>query len=379
MKKIAILGSTGSIGRQSLQVIDEFPGSYQIEILSAHSNFDLILQQIIKYQPSCVFISEKATYERLFKQNLSKCKIFYSFSDLKSVLQSSKVDICIGGIAGAAGIEPTLTFLEEGITLALANKETLVSAGPLVREIIEKSKAKLITIDSEHSAIMQCLEETKAARKILLTASGGPFRLYSKEELDKVRVADALNHPTWTMGKKITIDSATLMNKGLEVIEANWLFNIDYKDIEVVIHPESIVHSMVEYGDGSILAHLGPKDMRIPIQYALTWPEREDNSFPKIDLTQIGQLNFHKPDFDKFPALNLAYAAGAEGGTMTAVLNAANEVAVELFLQEVISFTEIVSLTEKVMSEHKTLHRFDLNELLTIDNWARQMALKYIK
>lgn len=377
MKKIAILGSTGSIGQQSLQVIDEFPDTYELGLISSHSNYQKTLEQIIKYKPEYVFISKKETYEKLMNDDLGKSKIFYSFKDLKSVLQSYRPDICIGGISGAAGIGPTLAFLEEGITVALANKETLVTAGSLVRKIIEKSKAKLITVDSEHSAIMQCLEDTKASKKILLTASGGPFRLFSKEELKNVSVEDALKHPTWNMGKKITIDSATLMNKGLEVIEANWLFNVAYKDIEVVIHPESIVHSMVEYGDGSILAHLGPKDMRVPIQYALTWPERKDNTFPKIDLTQIGQLNFYKPDFEKFPALRLAYEAGYQAGSMPAVLNAANEVAVDLFLQRKISFTDIPFLTEKVMGQHETQKQFDIEEILAIDSWARKKAIEY--
>ncbi len=377
MKKIAILGSTGSIGQQSLQVIDEFPDTYKLGLISGHSNYQKVLEQVIKYKPEYVFISHKETYDKLLKEDLGMSKIFYSFSDLKAVLQSYRPDICIGGISGAAGIGPTLTFLEEGITVALANKETLVTAGCLVREVIEKSRAKLITVDSEHSAIMQCMEDTKASKRILLTASGGPFRLFNEEELKNVTPEDALKHPTWNMGKKITIDSATLMNKGLEVIEANWLFNIPYKDIEVVIHPESIVHSMVEYGDGSILAHLGPKDMRIPIQYALSWPERKDNTFPKIDLTQIAQLNFYKPDFEKFPALRLAYEAGNEAGSMPAVLNAANEVAVDLFLQRRISFIDIPSLTEKVMSQHMTQRKFDLEEILVIDSWARKKAVEY--
>lgn len=374
MKYTALLGSTGSIGTQTLEVIDEFNKEFSVEILSAHSNFELLRKQIIKYNPKVVFVTEKKCYEKLISFNIEGTKIYFGFSELPQVLNNYKIDICIGGISGAAGIEPTLKFLEKGITVALANKETLVTAGILVRNIINENGAKIITVDSEHSAIMQCLENTKAARRILLTASGGPFREWAEEDLQKVTLEDALNHPTWTMGKKITIDSATLMNKGLEVIEANWLFNIDYDNIEVIIHPESIVHSMVEYGDGSIIAHLGPKDMRIPIQYALTYPERINNSFPKIDLTEIGKLNFYKPDFKKFPSLALAYEAGRTGGTMPAVLNAANEVAVEMFLNKKISFVQIPQIVEKVMSEHNPEFYPDLNEIIRIDSWARNKA-----
>lgn len=374
MKYTALLGSTGSIGTQTLEVIDEFNKEFSVEILSAHSNFELLRKQIIKYNPKVVFVTEKKCYENLISSNIEGTKIYFGFSELPQVLNNYKIDICIGGISGAAGIEPTLKFLEKGITVALANKETLVTAGILVRNIINENGAKIITVDSEHSAIMQCLENTKAARRILLTASGGPFREWAEEDLQKVTLEDALNHPTWTMGKKITIDSATLMNKGLEVIEANWLFNIDYDNIEVIIHPESIVHSMVEYGDGSIIAHLGPKDMRIPIQYALTYPERINNSFPKIDLTEIGKLNFYKPDFKKFPSLALAYEAGRIGGTMPAVLNAANEVAVEMFLNKKISFVQIPQIVEKVMSEHNPEFYPDLNEIIRIDSWARNKA-----
>ncbi|MDD4344045.1 MAG: 1-deoxy-D-xylulose-5-phosphate reductoisomerase [Eubacteriales bacterium] len=374
MKYTALLGSTGSIGTQTLEVIDEFNKEFSVEILSTHSNFELLRKQIIKYNPKVVFVTEKKCYEKLISFNIEGTKIYFGFSELPQVLNNYKIDICIGGISGAAGIEPTLKFLEKGITVALANKETLVTAGILVRNIINENGAKIITVDSEHSAIMQCLENTKAARRILLTASGGPFREWAEEDLQKVTLEDALNHPTWTMGKKITIDSATLMNKGLEVIEANWLFNIDYDNIEVIIHPESIVHSMVEYGDGSIIAHLGPKDMRIPIQYALTYPERINNSFPKIDLTEIGKLNFYKPDFKKFPSLALAYEAGRIGGTMPAVLNAANEVAVEMFLNKKISFVQIPQIVEKVMSEHNPEFYPDLNEIIRIDSWARNKA-----
>lgn len=379
MKNTAILGSTGSIGCQTLEVIDEFSQDFSVKILSAHSNYELIYKQIKKYNPEYAFITDKKCYEKLIVSELPLVKIFHGFSELGLVLNQCDIDICIGGISGAAGILPTLIFLEKGITVALANKETLVSAGILVRNIINDKGGKVITVDSEHSAIMQCMEETKAFKKIILTASGGPFREWSQEELAKVTLEDALKHPTWTMGKKITIDSATLMNKGLEVIEANWLFNVDYDNINVVIHPESIVHSMVEYGDGSILAHLGPKDMRIPIQYALTYPERKNNSFPKIDLTEIGKLNFYKPDFKKFPSLLLAYEAGRVGGTLPAVLNAANEEAVSMFLNKQISFIQIPEIVEKVMSVHSPEFYPNLEEIINIDLWARKKAIEYMK
>lgn len=378
MRKIAILGSTGSIGVQTLEVVEEFMQDFTVELLSAHSNFDLIYKQIKKYKPKVVFITEANCYKKISSLELKESKIFFGFKELSRVLNEVAIDICVGGISGAAGIEPTLIFLEKKITVALANKETLVSAGILVTNIIKEKGGKIITVDSEHSAIMQCMEETKAFRKILLTASGGPFREWSKKDLEKVTPEDALKHPTWSMGRKITIDSATLMNKGLEVIEANWLFDIDYDNITVVIHPESIIHSMVEYGDGSIIGHLGPKDMRIPIQYALTYPERKNNNFPKIDLTEIGKLNFYKPDFNKFPSLQLAYDAGKVGGTLPAVLNAANEVAVELFLNRKISFLQIPELVEKVMDNHKPEFHPSLEEILKIDSWARKNILNYV-
>lgn len=377
MKKVAILGSTGSIGTQTLEVIDEFNQDFSVDLLSAHSNFEKIYKQIKKYKPKNVFITEEKCYERLAVLDLLETKIFFGFSKLPQVLDNNEIDICVGGISGAAGIKPTLVFLEKKITVALANKETLVSAGILVKNIIKEKGGKVITVDSEHSAIMQCMEETKSFRKILLTASGGPFREWDVKDLAKVTLEDALKHPTWTMGKKITIDSATLMNKGLEVIEANWLFDIDYDNINIVIHPESIVHSMVEYGDGSIIAHLGPRDMRVPIQYALTYPERRNNTFPKIDLTEIGSLNFYKPDFNKFPSLGLAYEAGRTGGTMPAVLNAGNEAAVDLFLNRKISFVQIPELIEKVMNEHKPEFHPDLKEIIRIDAWARERVIKF--
>jgi len=379
LRKIALLGSTGSIGTQTLQVIEEFKEDFEVVILSAHANSQLLLQQVSKYNPQIVILTEEKSYN-IVKNALSgkQIKVLYGPEGILAALEEIQVDLVVGAISGAAGIKPTLKALELGIDVALANKETIVAAGALVRQIQEKTGARILPVDSEHSAIMQCLEQEKqAVAKIILTASGGPFRNYSKEELKKVTPQKALKHPNWDMGKKITIDSATLMNKGLEVIEAHWLFNVDYENIQVVIHPQSIIHSLVEYGDGSILAQLGLPDMRIPIQYALTYPKRRSNSFPKLDLTKINSLEFFPPDTEKFPSLKLAYEAGKIGYTMPCVLNASNEVAVELFLQEKISFIEIPMLVEWVLSKHVPVKNFDLETLMEVDLWARRESRAY--
>ncbi|NLT96431.1 MAG: 1-deoxy-D-xylulose-5-phosphate reductoisomerase [Clostridia bacterium] len=372
MKKIALLGSTGSIGTQTLEVIDELQG-FKVQILSAHKNTDLIIQQVHKYNPEFVILTHwdsfKLVEERLKDLSL---KVLYGIEGILQSLEATDLDLLITAVSGASGIRPTLKAIELGIDVALANKETIVAAGELVERAQKKSGAKIIPVDSEHSAIMQCLEpQRQALGKIILTASGGPFRNYSKEELAKVTPKEALKHPNWNMGKKITIDSATMMNKGLEVIEAHWLFSVPYEDIEVVIHPQSIVHSMVKYGDGSILAHLGLPDMRVPIQYALTYPNRTTNSFPKLDLTKVGKLEFFPPDMERFPCLKLAYEVGKKGQTFPTVLNAANEVAVELFLQGNLTFLEIPLLIEKVLEKHNPIDDYCLDDLLEIDKWAR--------
>lgn len=372
MKKIALLGSTGSIGTQTLEVIDELQG-FKVQILSAHKNTDLIIQQVHKYNPEFVILTHwdsfKLVEERLKDLSL---KVLYGIEGILQSLEATDLDLLITAVSGASGIRPTLKAIELGIDVALANKETIVAAGELVERAQKKSGAKIIPVDSEHSAIMQCLEpQRQALGKIILTASGGPFRNYSKEELAKVTPIEALKHPNWNMGKKITIDSATMMNKGLEVIEAHWLFSVPYEDIEIVIHPQSIVHSMVKYGDGSILAHLGLPDMRVPIQYALTYPNRTTNSFPKLDLTKVGKLEFFPPDMERFPCLKLAYEVGKKGQTFPTVLNAANEVAVELFLQGNLTFLEIPLLIEKVLEKHNPIDDYCLDDLLEIDKWAR--------
>lgn len=381
MKRLAILGSTGSIGTQTLQVIDAFPGRFEVVILAGHSNWQLLLQQAKHYHPACVVLTNPAAYEK-FKQENTQEKLLV-LGGMKGVLQALElfpVDMMVGAMSGAAGIEPTLKALELGIDLALANKETLVSGGSLVRKAQQKSGAQIIPVDSEHSAIFQCIEPgTKCLHKILLTASGGPFRTWDKNDLYHVTRQQALNHPNWSMGQKITIDSATLMNKGLEVIEANWLFGVDYDRIQVLVHPQSVIHSMVEYDDGSVLAHLGRADMRIPIQYALTWPERQGNPFPKLDFTKLAGLEFYPPDFEKFPALELAYGVGRIGKSAPAVLNGANEIAVAAFLQGKIGFMHIPALVRYVVEMHNPVEIESFAHLMELDKWARERAQDYVE
>jgi len=378
LKKIALLGSTGSIGTQTLQVIDEIK-EFKVQILSAHKNTELIIHQALKYQPQFVILTDEESFHKV-KNALEHLPINVMFG-IDGILRSlveTELDLVVAAISGASGIQPTLKALELGINVALANKEAIVAAGYLVEQIRVKTGAKILPVDSEHSAIMQCLEpDSQSLEKIILTASGGPFWTYKHEDLFNVKPKEALKHPNWNMGKKITIDSATLMNKGLEVIEAHWLFNMAYDKIDIVIHPQSIIHSMVQYGDGSFLAHLGLPDMKVPIQYALTYPNRINNSFPKLDLTQIQKLEFFAPDHTKFPCLSLAYHVGKQGQTLPIVLNAANEVAVEFFLEERISFLEIPVLIETVLEKHNPFSEYSLEDLLEIDNWARMESRQY--
>lgn len=378
-KRIVILGSTGSIGRQALQVVDEFPDDYQIIALAAGSNMELLAEQIEKYKPQYVAVSSIESKNRLAKylpQN--RTHVFAGDDSLVNLTELERIDLLLVAVTGINGLRPTLSALNKDITVALANKETLVTAGSLVMQKAKEKRSKLIPVDSEHSAIFQCLEKKNNAvvEKLLLTASGGPFLNYTKNEMDAVTPKEALRHPKWQMGVKITIDSAGLINKGLEVIEAHWLFSIPYDRIEVLIHPQSIIHSMVEYMDGSVLAQCGLPDMRIPIQYALTYPRRSKNSFPKIDFTKIKELNFMKPDYDRFPGLNLAYAAGKTGGTMPTVYNAANEQAVEMFLHGKIGFAKIPIIIEKAMDKHKSMKVYNIDDILYYDRWARQEAAK---
>ncbi len=380
-KKIVLLGSTGSIGRQVLEVVESFPDSLKIVALAAGSNVELLGEQIKKHRPEYICVNSRESACILKDRIKDPVEILVGNEGLVHLAKLTGIDLVIVAVSGIVGLEPTLAALDSGTPVALANKETIVAGGPLVLEKVHKKGVPLIPIDSEHSAIFQCLEQKnkESVDKIILTASGGPFLKYTREQLDKVTPQMALKHPKWQMGAKITIDSAGLVNKGLEVIEAHWLFQIPYEKIQVVIHPQSIIHSMVQYSDGSVLAQLGCPDMRIPIQYAITYPERWHNHFPRLDLLEVQQLTFHEPDYQKFPGLALAYQAGKTGGSMTAVYNAANEVAVEMFLAGEISFTRIPHLIEAVMSEHIPIKTISLEDILEIDAWARTAARRVIQ
>lgn len=371
MKRLAILGSTGSIGRQTLEVVEAHPSLFSIEALAVNSNVDLLLQQVSKYQPRYVFVTNPDAYEKVRSALSTKGIFVYNdwsrFDDV-----CDEVDFVIGAISGAAGIEPTLKALQKGLTIGLANKETLVSAGDLVADLQKKFNSRIIPVDSEHSAIFQCLDRQEKAEKLILTASGGPFRTWASERFSEITLSDALAHPNWSMGSKITIDSATLMNKGLEVIEAQRLFDMPVSAIEVIVHPESIIHSMVQFSDGSVLAQLGLADMRLPIQYALSYPERISNPFPKLDFTKVAALHFEVPRWNDFPALRLAYEAARLGGSMPAVLNAANEEAVSAFLSERITFVDIIPLVVSVLDKFSPCKIESLEMLREIDLLARQ-------
>lgn len=374
-KKIVILGSTGSIGRQALEVVDQHPEEYQIVGLAAGKNLSLLAQQIKKYRPRYVSIQEESGLKEL--QDLtSGCSFDISMGGhgLKNLAGLSGIDLILVAVTGIAGLEPTLEALNRGTQVALANKETLVTAGDLVMSKAREKGLRILPVDSEHSAIFQCLEEQNRAvvDKLILTASGGPFLNYSLEEMSGVSPEMALKHPRWQMGPKVTIDSAGLINKGLEVIEARWLFDVPYEKIQVVIHPQSIIHSLVQYEDGASIAQLGMPDMRVPIQYAFTYPERQPNNFPKLDFYSCEDLTFIQPDYDRFPGLGLAFRAGQMGDSMPTVYNGANEVAVELFLKGRIGFTEIPQVLSEVMERHSPVKIIDLDTVLACDEWARQ-------
>lgn len=375
MKKIILLGSTGSIGTQTLDVIDSFAGEWEVLALSANSNIDLLEKQARKYRPLYLAIGNNKLKEELeYRLDDLDIKVLSGDEGLEFLAGELEADLVINSIVGAAGLKPTIAALKAGIKLGLANKESLVIGG----EIIERhfSDRVILPIDSEHNAVFQLLDGKEAAEveNIILTASGGPFRNYPLDKLDKVTVEEALKHPNWDMGGKITIDSATMMNKGLEVIEARWLFKQSYDKIKVIIHPESIIHSMVEFVDGSILAEMSLPDMRLPIQYVLTYPERRPSKRERLDLASLGQLNFQEPDYEKFPALRLAYEAGRAGGTMPVVLNGANEIAVAAFLERKIPFTMIPELIEKAMERHDNISRPSLEDIYLVDEWSRKIT-----
>lgn len=374
MKSVSILGSTGSIGVQALNVIENLK-DINVVALSTNENIELLEKQALKFKPKIVSVGNPKKAE-ILKQKLNAydIKIVQGMEGLVDVATESKADIVLNSVVGMIGLLPTLEAIKAKKTIALANKETLVSGGKLVMKEAKENNVKIIPVDSEHSAIFQCLNagKYKEISKIILTASGGPFYGWSKDELKSVTVKDALKHPNWNMGNKITIDSATLMNKGLEIIEAMWLFNIDINKIEPIIHPQSIVHSAVEYVDGSIIAQLGIPDMRIPIQYALTYPNRSYSNLKKLNLVDIGELTFRQPDLNVFPCLKLAIEAAKIGGSMTAVLNGANEAAVDLFLKGKIRFIDIPKIIEEVMGKHKIIKDPSLEDIIECDVWARE-------
>ncbi|CCI03561.1 MAG: 1-deoxy-D-xylulose-5-phosphate reductoisomerase [Microcystis aeruginosa PMC 728.11] len=379
MKKISILGSTGSIGTQTLDIVTDHPDKFQVVGLATGNNIQLLSEQIRQFRPQIVAINNESQLEDLKSliSDLDYTPIILAGKEgVIEVARYGDSESVVTGIVGCAGLLPTIAAITAGKDIALANKETLIAGGPVVLPLVEKHGVKLLPADSEHSAIFQCLQgvPTGGLKKIILTASGGAFRDLPVEKLPQVTVADALKHPNWSMGRKITIDSATLMNKGLEVIEAHYLFGVDYNAIDIVIHPQSIIHSLIELQDTSVLAQLGWPDMRLPLLYALSWPERIYTDWEPLNLVKAGSLTFKEPDHQKYPCMGLAYAAGRAGGAMPAVLNAANEQAVALFLEEKISFLDIPRVIEKVCDRF-TIHNSStpsLDDILAADNWARQ-------
>ena len=373
MKKIAILGSTGSIGTQTLDVVREHSDELQVVALAAGSNKERLKEQIKEFHPKLVSLSDEKKAQEL-KEELAgeQVEVVCGMEGLIEVAGADSADVVVTAVVGMMGILPTLEAIKKGKDIALANKETLVTAGHLIIPMAKEYGVSILPVDSEHSAIFQSLQgEPKAALdKILLTASGGPFRGKSAEFLETVTLEDALNHPNWSMGPKITIDSSTMVNKGLEVMEAKWLFGVDYSQIEVVIQPQSIIHSMVQYVDGAIIAQLGTPDMRVPIEYALFYPERRSLSGDRLDFSKLSQITFEKPDYKVFRGLSLAIEAGKTGGTMPTVFNAANERAVAKFLKGEIKYTDIVRSIEKCMDAHKVSAHPDLEEILATEQWV---------
>jgi len=381
MKKIAILGSTGSIGTQTLDVIEEHSDQFEVEVLTAGKNVDLLIRQAKKFKPNVAIIEDEGLYNKLLSalQDLD-IQVYAGKKAIDQVVEMGSIDMVVMAIVGFAALSPTLNAIEAQKPLAIANKETFVVAGQLVTSLARKKGVNLYPVDSEHSAIFQCLagEFENPIEKIILTASGGPFRGKDRAFLQKVRIKDALKHPNWEMGQKITIDSASMMNKGLEVIEAHWLFGVKPEQIEVVVHPQSIVHSMVQFQDGSIKAQLGLPDMKLPIQYAMAYPERLKNNFPRLNFADYPQLTFEAPDMHNFRNLALAYEALKKGGNIPCILNAANEIAVEAFLQEKITFLQISDLIERSMQSVDFIAQPSYDDYKMSDLEARRKALTFI-
>jgi len=375
-KNIAILGSTGSIGKNSLEVIANFPDQFNVSYLTVNKNIDALCDQVRRFRPKGVVVLDRKSAEECKNRFDGSTEVLAGEEGLLEIVQRSDVDVVISSLVGFAGLEPTVAAIKAKKKIALANKETLVVAGEIIMSLVKELGGTLIPVDSEHSAIFQCLagESSSSVGKIILTASGGPFLNAPKEMLKKVSVEQALNHPNWKMGNKVTIDSATMMNKGLEVIEAHWLFGIPPDRIDVVIHPQSIIHSMVEFIDGSVKAQLGMPDMKLPIQYALTYPEREKSNFARVDFPKLREMTFFPPDYERFKCLRLAYDALNAGGTMPAALNAANEIAVKRFLEGKISFLQIPETICRTMEHHSSTPHPVLDDIIAADASARKFA-----
>jgi 1-deoxy-D-xylulose-5-phosphate reductoisomerase len=385
MKKISILGATGSIGTQTLDIIRKERENFKLIAVSANKNFQKLINIIDEFKPKYAVLMKENAYNKLREyctdKNL-KTEVLLGLNGLNTIASLEEVDIVVTSVVGIIGLVPTLKAVRAGKTIALANKETLVAGGKIVKQEMKKYNAHIVPVDSEHGAIFQCLRgnEEEEVEKLFLTASGGPFRGKKRDELVDVTLNEALNHPNWKMGRKLTIESATLMNKGLEVIEAHWLFDIPYEKIEVVVHPESIIHSMVEYIDGSVLAQLGSTDMRLPIQYALNYPKRNKSVVEKLDFYKIAKLTFEKPDMDTFKPLKFAYEAGITGGTMPAILNCANEAAVSLFLESKIKFLDIMDILEDCMNKFEKVDDYGLEDIIELNTRVKSyVKCKYDK
>ena len=380
-KRIAVLGSTGSIGTQTLDVISRYPGDFEVEVLTAGNNVRLLEQQARKFTPDAVVIGNKDHYH-LLRDSLRdlRVKVYAGEEAIEQIVTGSNIDMVVAGMVGYSGLRPTISAINAGKRIALANKETLVVAGEIIRKLVKESGSRIIPVDSEHSAIFQCLagEAGNPVEKITLTASGGPFLNLTEAELERVKPHEALKHPNWEMGNKVTIDSASLMNKGLEVIEARWLFDLSPDRIEVIIHPQSVIHSLVHFADGSVKAQLGMPDMRVPILYALTYPDRFVSDLPKLDLRKCPSLSFLAPDTGRFRNLALAYRALQEGGNMPCIMNAANEVAVSSFLSGKIGFRQMSDVVEHAMEKTEYFSSPGLGFLQTSDKRARAIATDYI-
>lgn len=380
-RRLAILGSTGSIGTQALDVVSQHSDLFEIELLTANTSSDLLIKQAIRFKPNAVVICDGTQYDKVSKAlDPHYIKVFTGIDSICDLVKGSNIDIVLASMVGFSGLKPTISAIKAGKVIALANKETLVAAGSIIISLAKEYGAYIIPVDSEHSAIFQSLQgENSKIEKILLTGSGGPFLNATREKMEAATKAEALNHPRWKMGSKVTIDSASLMNKGFEIIEAKWLFNVEPKDIEVVIHPESIIHSMVQFTDGAIIAQLGHPDMRVPIQYALSYPCRVNLNTERLDFAKLRQLSFFAPDLEKFPCLAITYRALEMGGNATCIVNAANEVAVRAFLEEQIGFMDIPKIISSTLERCPFLKNPDIDDIYSTDFEAKQIASYLIK